>query len=145
MTLPEFINQNPILGEIQDNFNMQQRSQNQYELIFDLHEMTRNYETKGKETWPYIDYICAVISLYAHMCLSGNQRAIKEVQQVGLNESHILCCICQDNERLVIHEKIKQHYMMLTRVLFIQNDQLSPGIDNKNRCYVWDKLSMKNR
>lgn len=110
-----------------------------------MHEMTRNYETKGKETWRYIDYICAVIQLYAHMCLSGNTRAIKEVQGVGLNESHILCCICQDNERLVIHEKIKQSYMFLTRVLFIQNDPLSPGIEFKNRCYVWDKLSMKDR
>ena len=79
MSLPEFLENNPILGEIQDNFNMQQRSQNQYELIFDLHEMTRNFETKGKETWPYIDYICAVIQMYAHMCLSGNTRAIKEV------------------------------------------------------------------
>jgi hypothetical protein len=35
--------------------------------------------------------------------------------------------------------------MFLTRVLFIQNDPLSPGIEFKNRCYVWDKLSMKDR
>ena len=35
--------------------------------------------------------------------------------------------------------------MFLTRVLFIQNDPLSPGIQLKNRCYIWDKLSMKDR
>jgi hypothetical protein len=31
-------------------------------------------------------------------------------------------------------------YMFLTRVMHIQNDPISPGISNKNRCYVWDRL-----
>jgi hypothetical protein len=72
MSVGSFIERNPILGEIQDSFKMTQKSTNQYEMIFDIHELTKNYNTKGKETWPYIDYICAVINLYAHVCLSGN-------------------------------------------------------------------------
>ena len=119
MDLQHFIDLNPILGEIKDNFNMQQRSANEYELIFDIHELTKNYETKGKETWPYIDYICAVLNMYAHMCLSANQKAIKLVTETGLDEAHILCCISSDRERLIIHEKLKQMYMLCTRVMYI--------------------------
>lgn len=140
MDLKTFVSNNPILGQIQDNFNMQQRVQNQYELIFDMHELTKNYETKGKETWPYIDYICAVIKLFGHLCLSANTKAIQAVQETGLDESHVLCCIAPDNERLIIHEKFKQIYMFLTKNMYILNDPISPGIVMKNRCYVWDKL-----
>lgn len=31
-------------------------------------------------------------------------------------------------------------YMFLTRVMHIQNDPIAPGISNKNRCYVWERL-----
>jgi hypothetical protein len=38
----------------------------------------------------YIDYICAVINLYCHMCLSRNHVAIEKViEKVGLNYDHI--------------------------------------------------------
>jgi hypothetical protein len=144
MSLGAFIESNPILGELQDNFKMTQTTEREYELIFDMHELSKSYDIKGKETWPYVDYIATVISLYAHMCLSGNKRAIKCIQETGIDESHILCCISQDNERLVIHEKLKQMYMFLTRVMHIQNDPISPGISNKNRCYVWDRLKELN-
>lgn len=119
---------------------MQQRNQNQYELIFDLHELTRKYETKGVETWPYVNYICAVVNLYAHMCLSANTQAIKHMAEIGLTEAHILQCIHKDTEKLLIHEKLKQSYMFLTRVMYIENDPVSPGIMHKNRCYIWEKL-----
>jgi hypothetical protein len=153
MDLEKFLENNPTLAQIQDNFNMQQRNQQQYELIFDLHEMTRNYETKGKETWPYIDYICAVINLYAHMCLSANTKAIKQMADVGLDEAHILLCIHEHHEgdgggkkeKLLIHEKIKQSYMFLTRCMFVENDPVSPGIALKNRCYIWEKLDKKEK
>ena len=105
-----------------------------------MHELTKNYETKGKETWPYIDYICAVINMYAHICLSANLRAIKALKDTGIDEGFILCTINQDTERLVLHEKFKQAFMFLTRTMFIQNDPISPGISCKNRCYVWERL-----
>ena len=124
---------------------MQQRNQNQYELIFDIHELTRNYSTKGKETRPYIDYICAVLNLYAMMCLSANVKAIRKMMDIGLNEPHILLCIHKDTERLTIHEQIKQMYMFLTRTMFIDNDPIAPGIVSKNRCYIWEKLSKSGK
>jgi hypothetical protein len=68
---------NPILGQLVDNANRMERNPNAYEMQFDLHELTKNYESRGKETWPYIDYICAVVNLYATMCLSANTKAIK--------------------------------------------------------------------
>lgn len=57
-----------------------------------------------------------------------------------MDESHILCCTAKDNERLIIHEKLKQMYMQLAKALYISNDPISPGIQQKNRCYVWDRL-----
>ena len=29
---------------------------------------------------------------------------------------------------------------MLVRNMYIKNDPVSPGIANKNRCYVWERL-----
>ena len=75
------------------------------------------------------------------MCLSANTKAIKQMYEIGLNESHILLCIHKDTDRLNIHEKIKQSYMFLTRCMFIENDPIAPGIDHKNRCYIWEKLT----
>jgi len=77
MSVGKFIKNNPILGEMTDNFKMTQTTQTEYELIFDMHELSKSYDVKGKETWPYVDYISAVINFYAHMCLSCNLRAIK--------------------------------------------------------------------
>lgn len=65
--------------------------------------------------------------------------------EIGLNESHILLCIHRDTDRLIIHEKIKQQYMLLTRCMFIENDPISPNISNKNRCYIWEKLAKKEK
>ena len=50
------------------------------------------------------------------------------MRQTGLDESHILCVIANDNECLIIHEKFKQNYIVLERVIFIQNDPFSPGL-----------------
>ena len=85
-----------------------------------------------------------MLNLYAHMCLSANQKAIKKVQEIGLNESHILLCIHPDNDKLIIHEKFKQIYMFLTRCMYVNNDPISPGIGLKNRCYVWERLKPKS-
>ena len=144
MSSAQFLANNPILAESTDNFNMQQRTEGkreQLELIFDLHEMTKNAETPGKETQAYIDYICGVLNMYAHLCLSANAQGIKAVlEKTGMDEGHILCCTAKDNERLIIHEKLKQMYMQLAKALYISNDPISPGIQAKNRCYVWDRL-----
>lgn len=73
-----------------------------------MHELTKNVDAKGRETSIYIDYICAVINLYSSVCLDSNLEVIRHVmRQTGLDESHILCVIANDNERLIIHEKFK--------------------------------------
>ena len=64
MWFDQFTNQNPYLGS-GDNFNVNQRQESQYELIFDMHELIKNIDVKGIETKIYIEYICAVINLYA--------------------------------------------------------------------------------
>jgi len=144
MSSTQFIQNNPILGLSQDNFNMQQRTagkKDQFELIFDLHEMTKNCDVVGKETYAYIEYICGVLNMYAHFCIGPNPLGIKAIlEKTGIDESHVLCCTARDNERLIIHEKLKQMYMQLAKSLFVINDPVSPGIMNKNRCYVWSRL-----
>jgi len=107
MSLDNFIADNPILGETNDHYNMQQKNQNQYEIIFDMHELTKNYGKQGKNTEPYVDYICAVLNMYAHICIGGNASAIKKLQEIGLDEGHILLVTHMDNPTLRIHEKFK--------------------------------------
>ena len=41
-------------------------------MIFDMHELTKNFDTEGKESQPYVNYICAVLNLYLAICVGGN-------------------------------------------------------------------------
>jgi hypothetical protein len=110
--------------------------------VFDLHELTKNYETKGKETRPYIDYMVSVINLYAHMCIGANQTAIEKIiTKTGINEPFILKATEQDSDTYEIHEKLRQAFMRLTQYLFIENNPVGMSISMKNRCYVWETLS----
>lgn len=62
ISLEKFIDDNPVLGEV-NNFKMQQKCETdmEYEMVFDLHELTLYDDEPGKETQPYINYICAVL------------------------------------------------------------------------------------
>ena len=141
MTTNQFKERNPLLGQIHNTENMQQHNNQkaQFDLIFDLHELTLNYE----KTRPFIDYICAVVNLYGYLCLSSNQEAINLVGKTGLTDSHISLCIHKDKETLIIHEKLKTAYMFLARCMFIESDPIYSSIQNKNRCYVWDRIDIK--
>lgn len=140
LSLAQFIDNNPILGETH-NYKMEQRQKYEYEMIFDLHEMSKNADEEGKETAPYIDYIYSCINMYAHMCMTGNSDAIRLIRELGLDNEHILLCIHEDKEKLIMHEKLKQIYMFLVKMLYISNDSLCTKIDFQNRCYIWEKLT----
>ena len=112
LTLEKFITENPTLGESHTDAGEQvkkldQRNRSEldkYEMVFDLHEITKNVDTEGKETQPYIDYICAVLRLLQASCAGGNHEAIKRVEAIGLNQEHMLLVLMPDEEKLVIHE-----------------------------------------
>ena len=145
MDMGTFIENNPMLGEITDNFNMQQRDARakQYDPIFDIHELSKNYSLGEQSKFnvaPYVQYIGACLNLYAHVCIGGNDAAIKAVIDSGTDESHILCALTADTTRLTVHEQLKQNYMQLGRVLFIDNTPPLLGINQVNRCYSWAAL-----
>ena len=82
----------------------------QLDPIFDVHELSRNYllgTTGPYNVVPYVKYLCATLNLYSHLCLGGNQEAIKAIIDSGCDESHILCALCPDTSRLTVHEEIK--------------------------------------
>lgn len=62
MTLKQFLENNPRLGE-NNNFRIDQKGNEEYEMALDLHMLTENCTAEGKESQPYIDYICACIEL----------------------------------------------------------------------------------
>jgi hypothetical protein len=66
------------------------------------------------------------------------------LSDVGLSESHISLILHQDTKKLVVHEKLKSAYCFLARVMYIENDSIVNNIDNKNRCYVWDRIKDDN-
>ena len=97
-------------------------------MVFDMHELTKNYDTEGKESQVYIDYICAVIELYLATCLGSNQRNMQRVQdKCGLNQEHILMIVAPDQIShsdhkdlgLVIHEQFKQVYMKVCKIFYV--------------------------
>ena len=54
-------------------------------MVFDLHELSRNADAEGKETQPYIDYICAVLRLLLSAAAGGNHEIVRQVEAVGLS------------------------------------------------------------
>lgn len=108
-----------------------------------MHSLSKHFDENPQED-SYIDYICKVIKLYARMCQSANKEAIRLVQKTGLTESHISLVIHPDTEKLVISEKFKEAYLFLATCMYIENDNISSTISNKNRCYVWDRIKKGN-
>ena len=106
--------------------NSQQEST---DIVFDLIELS----SRAEFLEPYIDYICAVIRMYAHMCLSRNHVTIKKVKEAGLNYDHISTCIISKS----IHEKLRSAYVFAVKVLFIDNDPFPSLLHYHNRCYLW--------
>lgn len=77
------------------------------------------------------------------MCLGSNSHTIDLLNEVGLSESHISLILHKDTKELIVHEKFKTSYCYLARVMFIENDYIVNCIENKNRCYVWDRVKKK--
>jgi hypothetical protein len=147
MDLGMFIQQNPTLGEITDNFNMTQKKDRAKQLdpIFDIHELTRHFlpGRNGRHyVVPYVQYFCATLNLYSHLCLGGNQEAIKAIIECGVDESHILCALCPDSSRLTVHELMKQQYIQLAKALYIDNEPARSGVSVINRVYSWKSLGV---
>jgi hypothetical protein len=144
--LSDFLNDNPLLREIHDTGYMTQHNNQkaQYDLIFDLHSLTKKYyfndDSKGRGIKLYLEYICAVVDLYSTMSLGSHTKCIDLLENVGLSESHISLVLHKDTKKLIIHEKFKASYCFLARSMFIENDAIVNHINDKNRCYVWDRI-----
>ena len=52
-----------------------------FDLTFDLQELSIREES----LMPYVDYICAVLDLYAAICTSRNADGAKRVKELGLS------------------------------------------------------------
>ena len=95
------------------------------ELIFELVTLSSNADLIPL----YIDYIAAVIMLYASICVSRNQLAIKVIRSelgAGLSARHLKKVISSKS----IDEKLKAAYVYAAKVLFIDNvpfDSLAQG------------------
>ena len=79
------------------------------------------------------------------MSARGNTRTIDLLNSVGLSESHISLALHKDSPNLIIHEKFKTAYCYLAKHMYIDNDKMKDCIDNKNRCYVWDRIKKKSQ
>lgn len=70
-----FLDKNPILEEL---FRSDAGNENQ-DNSFTLEEISNN----ERVLLPYIDYICAVVELYAHLCLNNIQINLDAVSKAG--------------------------------------------------------------
>ncbi|CDW72551.1 inositol-triphosphate receptor [Stylonychia lemnae] len=102
----------------------------EFEITFDLQEMTLKYET----CMPYINYICAVIDLYANMCIGRNADAIKRVREIGISPDLVINVLQNKN----IHEKFKASIIKIAKVAFIDCDPFPTLAKSKNRCFFWE-------
>lgn len=111
MTLKQFLDNNPLLSD-SNNFRIDQKGAIEYEMTLDLHELTKNSDKDGSESKPYIDYICSCIRLLLACSKGGRFTDTKDrLEEIGLDEEHILLSISPDAEKLIIHEQIKQIYI----------------------------------
>jgi hypothetical protein len=107
MSLTLFIELNQALGEVRNKTALLQRNGTDYDLTFDLFELSRHYESPSVSTKPYVDYLAALLNMFAHLCLNSFWKAIFAMRSIGLDESHILCCTTMDHDTFHVHEALK--------------------------------------
>ena len=84
-----FFQKNPLLREAYKANMAAATGGDLFDITFDLQDMSQKFET----LMPYIEYMAAVINMYASMCLSRNHYAIAKVKELGLSHEHIITCI----------------------------------------------------
>lgn len=94
-----------------------------FDIIFDLSELSILERDQPGFVKPYIDYICAVLNLYAAICAGRNQLAIVALRdRIGLNLQMILT-IAESftKELLPINANLKVAFLKLTRTFILEN------------------------
>jgi hypothetical protein len=127
-----FLDRNPILEEL---FRADVGDESQ-ENSFTLEELCEH----DKILMPYIDYVCAVVELYAHLCLNGNiNNNLTEVNKTGLSFNHAMAVLKSDK----LHIKLRNSYSFLIRVIFLDIEPFISIMNNYNRCYFWNSLDLR--
>lgn len=117
-----FLDKNPVLEEL---FRADAGNESQ-ENSFTLEELSEH----EKLLMPYIDYICAIVELYAYLCLDGNiPKNLEAVGKAGLSFTHAISTLKNDK----IHIKIRNSYSFLIRVFFLDIEPFISIMNNYNR------------
>ena len=79
---------------------------------------------------PYIDYICAVVELYAYMCMDGHISSnIEAVNKCGISFTHAMSVLKNDK----IHIKLRNSYSFLIRILFLNVEPFISIVSDTNK------------
>jgi hypothetical protein len=131
-----FLEENPILRTY--NKDSLAGTDEELDLVFDLVVLSENEQ----ETMPYIDYIAAVLELYAMLCLDRNEKASKILQGppgLGLTSAFIKLVI----EQPKLNKKLRSAFIFLAHVMFIDMEYYTSLKKPQNRCYFWQDLIAK--
>ena len=123
-TIQGFFSRNPRLGKFARTGANPTDINN---VVFYLVDLSKNHQ----DTLFYIKYVCAVLNLYANMCLSRYRNAVKLIKEKGLRYDHIYEALYNPN----VHYKFKESYYFIARVLLIDIDPYFSVLKTRNRCY----------
>lgn len=80
-----------------------------------------------------VDYISAILELLSSMCMSRNEsNAQRIIKEMNLTFEHLFSCMRNPN----IHCKLRKHYTMLCRVLYVDRDPQMPITECANRIFM---------
>ena len=115
-----FMQQNPILGKYGRQYLTN--------TVFYI----ENLSERPEETLPYIEYIAAVLNLYASMFLNRYRFSNHKIENWGLTFDHIFEAIKSPK----IHYKFKESYILVLKVFFIEVEPYASIYEERHRCLL---------
>lgn len=123
----EFLNRNPYLQKI---IKYKVPSRVDSGLLILLKDLENTEQTRK-----YLDYFASLIDLLANLCLSRNIENIEIViSRLNLKYENIYDVVSNSQ----IHCKLRENFIKLMRVLYIDVDPYRKISESMNRCYIWN-------
>ncbi|KRX03380.1 hypothetical protein PPERSA_12659 [Pseudocohnilembus persalinus] len=113
-TLIEYLEENKPLQSSQKGLLPVGKYNEQDSACFYIEEICKAAPEKP-DLYPYINYVAAVVQLYANLCKGRNKKSLKKMQTLGISNDHILCILKSAYTTL----NLKSSYYTLYQVLFL--------------------------
>lgn len=142
-TVDQFLGMNTAISSCYSQ-SLNQEGDRNFDIIFDVAELTLKQEEQPVELVLYFDYIQKVCQLYTALICGRNKEAATTIRErIGAKEQFLfLLCPHADRQSpsLITVQDIKPAFLNLLSMLVLNQQPFDVWTPNKNRVFFWNKL-----